>query len=276
MAAPSGITAVPSPASLTLDPGETAEYTITFTTTPAGTLDEWAFGSITWSDGTHSVRSPIAVKPVALSAPDEVSGEGTSGSLEYDVTFGYAGPFNVGVNGLDAAAVDDGRTVVDDPADDINVALESGVGIDEVTVAVPAGTLHLRLSLFDENTDGEDDLDLYLFDPDGNFVDGSGGVTSAEQVDASNPAEGDWTLIVHGFETDGPDAVYDLFSWTVSPGADGNLTVNDPGDAVLGATETLTADWTGLTAGSRYLGVITYDAGGPEIDRTLISIDATE
>jgi hypothetical protein len=271
---PEGVTAVPSDASLTLAPGETVEYTITFTTTPAATLDEWAFGSITWSDGTHSVRSPIAVMPVALAAPDEVSGEGATGTLDYEVTFGYAGAFNVAVNGLDAATVDAGRTVIDDPANDINVALDTGVGIDVVTIPVAAGTLHLRASLFDENTDGEDDLDLYLFDPNGAFVDGSGSATSAEQVDATNPAEGDWILVVHGWQTDGPDAVYDLFTWTVGPGADGNLTASDPGDAVLGATATITLNWTGLAAG-RHLGVVTYDSGGPEIDRTLVSIDAT-
>ena len=269
---PPGVTADVDPPTLVLDPDETASYTVTFTTTPAALLDEWAFGSLSWSDGTHTVRSPIAVRPVALAAPEEVTGEGTEGTTEYDVTFGYSGPFDVAVNGLDAATVDT-RTVVDDPANDINVALSTGVGIDVVTIPVAAGTLHLRASLFDENTDGEDDIDLYLFDPDDNFVDGSGSATSAEQVDAASPAEGDWTLVVHGWQTDGPDAIYDLFTWTVEPGADGNLTASDPGDAVLGATETINLSWTGLTASARYLGVVAYADGTTEVGRTLVSID---
>ncbi len=248
--APVGVTVAVDPPAIVIDPGETATYALTFTVTPAATLDEWAFGSITWSDGAgHSVRSPIAVTPVALSAPDEVSGEGAQGELSYDVTFGYAGPFSAIPQGLVPATVES-RSVVDDPADDINVALQTGVGIDVLTIPVGADVQHLRVSLFDENTDGEDDLDLYLFDPDFNFIDDSGTVTSAEQVDAPNPVEGEWTLVVHGWETDGADALYDLFTWQVPATDLLNMTVTSPAVAVLGATETLTVAWSGLEHGA--------------------------
>ena len=181
--APAGVDVVVSPSTFTIAAGASATYTVTFTTTDA-VVDQWAFGSLTWNGGGHSVRSPIAVRPVALAAPEEVSGEGTSGTTSYKVTFGYTGPFETATHGLVPATVES-RSVVDDPANDINVALGTGVGIDVVAITVPAGTRHLRASLFDEATDGEDDLDLYLFDPDGNFVDGSGSATSAEQVDAA-------------------------------------------------------------------------------------------
>jgi subtilisin family serine protease len=269
--APPGIVVDVSPASLTLATGESADYTVTFTTTASATLDEWAFGSLTWSDGAHATRSPLAVRPVALAAPDEVSGTGTDGTTSYEVTFGYEGAFNTAVHGLVPATVET-RTVADDPANDINVALETGVGIDEVTIPVAAGTRHLRASLFDEATDGEDDIDLYLFDPDGNLVDASGTATSAEQVDAPSPAAGDWTLVVHGWQTDGPDAVYDLFTWLVDDADAGNLTVSAPAAATLGATATVDLSWSGLTAGSRYLGSVAYDDGGSVIGETLVSI----
>jgi subtilisin family serine protease len=268
---PPGILVDVSPDSLTLATGESADYTVTFTTTAAATLDEWAFGSLTWSDGAHATRSPLAVRPVALAAPDEVSGTGTDGTTSYEVTFGYEGAFNTAVHGLVPATVET-RTVADDPANDINVALETGVGIDEVTIPVAAGTRHLRASLFDEATDGEDDIDLYLFDPDGNLVDASGTATSAEQVDAPSPAAGDWTLVVHGWQTDGPDAVYDLFTWLVDDADAGNLTVSAPAAATLGATATVDLSWSGLTAGSRYLGSVAYDDGGSVIGETLVSI----
>jgi hypothetical protein len=177
------------------------------------------------------------------------------------------------VHGLVPATVTT-DTVVDDPANDINVALDTGVGIDEHTISVAAGTRHLRASLFDENTDGEDDLDLYLFDPAGDLVAVSGTATSAEQVDVADPANGDWTLIVHGWQTDGPDAEYDLFTWQVGDLDAGNLTVTAPTTATLGETATIELSWSGLTADTRYLGAVSYDDGSAEIGSTLVSIAA--
>jgi subtilisin family serine protease len=46
-------------------------------------------GSLTWSDGTHSVRSPIVVRPVAIAASAELTLSGTSGATSYGIKTGY-------------------------------------------------------------------------------------------------------------------------------------------------------------------------------------------
>ncbi|MBA2283105.1 MAG: S8 family serine peptidase [Acidimicrobiia bacterium] len=280
--APPGVTAVVTPPTLTFTaagtPDAVRSYTVTFTVADTAG-DEWRFGSLTWSDGAgHSVRSPIAVRPVPLSAPVEITGEGVSGSETYEVTFGYTGPFSATPRGLVPADVSAGRTVVDDPADDINVALGTGVGIDVIEFEVPAGTRHYRASLFDENTDGADDLDLYLFqgsfdDPDNLvFLDGSGSVTSAEQVDAEFPSAGTYTLVVHGWETDGPEAVYDLFTWMLGNTAAGNMTVTAPTAATVGQQGTIDVAWTGLALASKYLGAVVYSDLTDELGQTLVNV----
>ena len=269
--APPGIDVLVSPSQLTLAAGESANYEVTFTSVPGVAFDEWTFGSLTWSDGTHDVRSPIAVKPVALIAPAEFSGSGASGTGEWEISFGYTGPFETPVHGLVPAATET-NTVVDDPADDIEVALVTGIGIEEHTISVSAGTRHLRIALFDEETDGNDDLDLYLYDPDGNLVAESTTPTSAEQVDVSAPTVGDWKLIVHGWQTDGPDAQYTLFSWVLGDADAGNLTASAPASAVAGATATVHIEWTGLSADTRYLGSVGYSDGVDEFGQTLVSI----
>jgi Fibronectin type-III domain len=48
-----------------------------------GPLNTFRFGSLTWSDGTHSVRSPISVRPVAIAAPAQLNLTGTSGATSY-------------------------------------------------------------------------------------------------------------------------------------------------------------------------------------------------
>jgi hypothetical protein len=282
---PSGVDVVVTPGALTLAAGASATYSVTFSSLASAAFDEWTFGSLTWSDGSdHHVRSPIAIKPVAMSAPDEVSGTGSSGSLSYDVTFGYSGPFETPVSGLVAADVIH-DTVVDDPASDIVVALETGVGVNEYTITVDGGTRHLRISLFDESVDGAtDDLDLYLYPPGedpfngGEFSHVSGGGTSAEQIDVPAPVMGDWTLIVHGWETDGADAVFDLFTWQVPPLDAGNLAVTAPATATLGQTGTIQLQWgtnaslTPLAPATRFLGIVGYSNGITDFGQTIVSI----
>lgn len=58
-----GITATVSPAEVTLAEGESATFTITFTTAGAP-LNAYSTGSLTWTSGDNTVRSPVAVRPV--------------------------------------------------------------------------------------------------------------------------------------------------------------------------------------------------------------------
>lgn len=269
--APAGIDVAVSPSTLALANGESATYYVTFTTLSGATLDAWTFGSLTWSDGLHSVRSPIAIRPVALSAPANVHGTGTDGSLSFDITFGYSGAYVAGTHGLVPADMQP-DIVVDDPANDINEALATGVGITWHTFDVSAGSVYARFSLFDDYTDGEDDLDLYIWGPDGGFVGGSGSGTSAEQVDVLFPDPGTYYIVVHGWQTDGPDANYTLFSWAFGPNA-GNMTVTAPTAASLGVTEAVTVDWAGLVTGTRYLGAVSHSDASGLLALTLVRID---
>src|SRR5262245_41031202 len=89
-----GVTAVVTPSSLTLAPGETKSFTVAFTRTTAA-LNSYSAdssGQLTWTQtagGSHTVRIPIVTRPVALAAPAEVIG--TSSGITYDVKTGYTG-----------------------------------------------------------------------------------------------------------------------------------------------------------------------------------------
>ena len=128
--------------------------------------------------------------------------------------------------------------------------METEVGINLHTITVPAGVEHLRMSLFDDEVIGDvDDLDIYLYPPGENPLDGgqylafSAGGTAEEQIDVPSAA-GDWILVVHGWETDGPDAVYNLFTWVVGNADAGNLSAaSDPATATVGNTAAITLTW---------------------------------
>ena len=272
VAAPSGVTVSVSPATLNVGPGESASYEVTFTRTTA-TLNAYAGGSLTWSDGTHSVRSPIVVRPVALAAPAQVSG--TGGPINYTVRFGYDGTFTATPRGLIPATTIDG-SVADDPADNFD---PEGEGVVSFEVVVPAGTTYARFSLFDANVSPPSDLDLYVFrNSDGALVGVSGSGTSNEEVNLSNPVADTYTVFVHGFSVPGAagdKANFTLFSWVLGSAAAGNMSVSAPATATTGGSGTIGLTFTGLTPGTKYLGSVAYGDGvNPlPVNPTIVRVD---
>jgi hypothetical protein len=268
--APAGITVSVNPKFFVIGPGKSKTYTVKFTTSSA-TLNAYALGSLTWSDGYHNVRSPIAVRPVALAAPAQVTSTGAPTS--YTVGFGYTGPFTATPRGL-VPATTYVANVVDDPSNDINTALGTGVGIRAFQVPIAAGTTYARFSLFSAFTDGAaDDLDLYVFNPAGALVASSGNGGSDEEANLVNPAAGTYTVIVHGWEADGGDSNFTLFQWLLGSSSAGNMTVTAPSTATLGGNGTISLTFSGLTAGTKYLGSVAY-GGAPTLpNATIVRVD---
>jgi subtilisin family serine protease len=281
VSAPRGVDVSVTPSQLSLASGASATYRISFAANADATFDRYAFGSLTWSDGKkggHQVRIPLVVRPVRLAAPASISGTGTSGSLTHTVKLGYAGTFAAAAQGL-VPATTETRTVDDDPTNDFDTgAPDSNQGIQVHTFTVPSGTTLARFRLFDEFTDGEDDLDLYLYrvGADGKLtlVGASAGGTAAERIDLATPAAGTYKLYVHGWQTDGTNAVYTLFNWFVPTTAAGNMTVaSSTSSASVGGSADVTTSWSGLTAGTKYLGRISYRDGNGEIGSTIVGVD---
>ena len=134
----------------------------------------------------------------------------------------------------------------------------------------------LRVALFDEDTDGEDDLDLYVYYcPAQNFCSLAGlsaESDSNDRVDILLPLSGEYIIDVHGFETEGPDAVFDLFIWTVGPFDNlGNLSLAGPTEAVTGQAGSISVSWSQLEFAT-HLGTITHSDGTDALEITLIEV----
>ncbi|MCB0907251.1 MAG: S8 family serine peptidase [Nocardioidaceae bacterium] len=270
----SGVKASVSPKQLTIKPGDTKAYTVTFSRTDAA-LNEYTGGYLSWKSTKHkpryAVRIPVVLKPVALSAPGTVSSDGTD--TTYSVTFGYSGDFSATPRGLVAAETVTDH-VDDDPTDTFDPNGTTGVALEMVTV--PAGTSLARFSTFDDYTSGHgsDDLDLYVFDGDGNFVGQSAGGTAEESVDVVDPAPGDYYVFIHGFNTASPDGTdFTLFSWSVPDSDSGNMTVSAPASATSGDTGDVTLSFTGLAAGTKYLGQVVYAGADGMPAPTTVAVD---
>jgi len=240
-----------SPSSLTLNPGQTKTFNVTFTRTTAA-LNAYTGGQLSWTDGTHNVRSPLVVRPVALAAPAEVSG--TGGAINYNVKFGYDGAFAAAARGLIPAATAN-SSVNQDPGQSF---APGGTGVTAIPVTIQAGTTYARFSLFDANVTPASDLDLYVY-KGAVRVGASAGGTANEEVDLLNPAAGtDYIVYVHGFNTPGGVANFTLFSWLLGSANAGNMTVGAPSTAVLGGSGAIQLGFNGLAPATKYLGSVAY------------------
>jgi hypothetical protein len=275
--APGGMAVQVSPVSLNVAPGMSASFDVTITY-GSGPLDAWRFGSLTWKSARHSVRSVIAARPVSLSAPVEVKSAGGTGSLTFPVAFGYDGPYSTGVHGLDRAFVTPGF-VDNDPTKTFTFRETNGVTLHRFTV--PANQLYLRFALFDQLTDGNDDLDMYLYYCPDNIlcsrIGESGEATSREQIDVLVPGAGTYLVFIHGFETDqvagGPGSNYQLLAWQIGVNDNvGNMTASGPGTVTSGSTHDVTVNWSGLGTDSVYMGAISHNTPQGLVAITLISI----
>jgi hypothetical protein len=260
-----GVTAVVNPPSLTLNAGQTKSYTVTFTRTTAA-LNAYVGGQLTWTDGTHSVRSPIVVRPVALGAPASVSSNG--GPINYNVLFGYTGTFTATARGL-VPATTFASSVADDPGDSFS---RGGPGTVSFTVAVPAGATYARFSLFNANVSPASDLDLYVYNSANQLVAASGGGTSDEEANLLNPAADTYTVWVHGFAVTGT-ANFTLFTWVLDSTDAGNMVVTAPAAATLGTTGVINLTFSGLTPGTKYLGSVAYSGVAGLPNPTIVRVN---
>ncbi len=266
------------PNSLSLAPGESATFDITITY-ESGPLDLWRFGSFTWRSDEHDVYSPITVKPTSVLAPEEITTFGGTGTLSFDVEFGYSGGYSAGVHGLNLPLVLNGF-VDNDPTK--TFTFRSIEGVTRHTISVPAGQLYARFALFDSLTDGDDDLDMYVYycGLDGSSctkIGESGEPTSQERFDVLRPAEGLYAVHVHGFETDeiqgGPGANYQLLAWGLGITDDnGNMNASGPAFVSAGTTGVVSVDWAGLISNTIYLGGISHNTPQGLSGLTLITI----
>jgi subtilisin family serine protease len=253
------------PDAFTLDPGESETFEITFTRTSAA-VNAYVGGQLTLSDGDHDVRVPVVIQPVALAAPAEVHSDG--GDISYDVTFGYDGPFTATPRGLVPAALT-ADTVSDDPTD--STCSLTSPNADKHAVVVPAGTTYARFSIFDADVNPGTDIDLCVFNGT-TLVGTSGSGTSEEEVNLVDPAAATYTVVVQGWGVAG-SSPYVLHTWILGTADAGNMDVTAPATAVTGETGTIELSFSGLTAGTRYLGSVAYGGSTGMPNPTIVRVD---
>ena len=246
--------------------GDIEELPVTFTRTDAP-LGEFAFGKIVLS-GPTKLRIPVALRPVSVKAPLSAEGTGTEGSTDVTITPAQDGELEVVAKGLAKAMT-------------LDSAVEGGQQVLSDCIEVPEGVDHARFDL--DAVDDTADLDLYVYaaescDPSTIYaLAGQSATGSAdERVDLTDPAPGAYYYEIDGYAAGeaGSPIEFVMDTFLVTPEGVGDLTV-DPNPVVTTANEetTFEVSWTGLEAGTRYLGLLEY-AGA--LAPTVLEVDTTE
>lgn len=280
-----GYAAVVNPPSLDLAVGQTKSFTVTLNRTTAPS-DAWQFGALTWTDGSHVVRSPVVARSGnPLIAPALIKSTRTSLSKVISVGTGFTGKMNTTYGGLKeiersalTVAQAAGGTV-ETQAQMMSACNAAGSGVRVVPVTVPAGALMAQFELFDRDTSsgsGADDLDLLVLNSAGTVVAGSLSQRSNEEVRMMAPAAGNYRVCVIGYAAaNGTSTDFTLSSAVVSS-ADrgGNFRVLVPSRVYAGSTASVSASWSGLPTGKRYAGAMQLlDLAGKPASNTAFVVE---
>ncbi|GAA0264875.1 hypothetical protein GCM10009539_59130 [Cryptosporangium japonicum] len=256
---PPGVDVAVSPAELTLEPGATASFTVTVHRVSAP-YDQLAAGSITWSDGTHRVRLPVAVTPVVVAAPASVElGDPLT------VVPGFTGRLSARVSGPVPAVGHTGRLrVTGERARFSSAAPKASDRVARFTVTVPPDTALARFA-----TDAFDypvgtDVDVFVY-RDGKRVGRSGGPAADERVDLAEPEAGRYEVYVQLVDAPGSGPLpVRLDSYVVDdgePAAERSVSAGTP----------LRLSGVPAEGRGRWLGRIRWSDGGTGEATTLVS-----
>ncbi|WP_431961598.1 S8 family serine peptidase [Actinacidiphila sp. bgisy160] len=247
-----GVDTVVEPKSLTFTKaGQSATFKVSFTRTTAP-LGEYATGYLTWRDGAQSVRSAVAVRPVALAVPTTAAASGSTGRTTVNISGGEDRDVPLKLTGLARGLREQGSGTVGGPA-------------RTHVVEVPAGADYARFTLDSADDTADLDLSVYKLNEYGDtaLVGRSATDSADEQVELGSPEPGLYEVEVTFFGGSGP-LDFTVSSFTLGgKGAEGSFTAQ-PTTAHLkaGSTTPVALSWKGLRDGSVYLGRVAYGDTG--------------
>ncbi|MDQ2820608.1 MAG: hypothetical protein M3Y65_09460 [Pseudomonadota bacterium] len=258
-----GFSATVTPSSLSLAPGASASFAVQLTAAGAA-VNVWQFGSVTLTDGTHVVRSPVSAKVgLQVSAPPEITSDKVSGSKLFVVRTGYSGVMPTAKGGLKEATIGAQTTLAGGgiSSAQMQAACTAGVSTPNITVYsvdVPVNTVVNRFALFQADSNPGDDHDLGVLAPSGTWTYvGSDG--SDENLQFTNPAAGTWKVCVGAYASNVAAMKHRLNSWVVTRSdVGGKLVLAVPGKVVAGATTSVGFSWSTLEQNKRYVGAAQF------------------
>ena len=193
-----------------------------------------------FANGGLTANEACCVCAARLDFPGEIDVSGADSEATFDVDFHYTGSYEAKAHGLEPATITSSNVAQD----------------DFVFITFPlSGAAFFRAALPPFSVeDPMVDLDLYLFDPDFQIVDSSKNWYTDDAVEVTQPTDGNWTVVVYGWDTVEPTVGFDLYSWIISLTPGGSLSVSAPELVEPDTSVAIGVSWL-FVVGKWYLGV---------------------
>jgi hypothetical protein len=249
-----GIARSVTPGTVTLRPGQSAQFTVAFSATKHARYDALATGSLVWRGSSgHEVASPVVVRPELASTPAEVAGSGRSGSAIIDSLAGVTGTIHVRTPGLVAASPVP-LTLSAGPFDPAHPSTSPATAMATVSVEPASRAARFQVS---SGVVG-DDLDLYVYRDDV-LVASATGPSGSETVTMSRPPAGTYRIYVTAHTASDAVAQATLTSWVLPHAAQDNLVLEHRAVGVNGGERfTVATHWAGLDPHQRWWGYVAF------------------
>lgn len=282
-----GFNVAVSPSTLQLAPGETKSFAVTLTRNGAAE-NVWQYGSLTWDDGVHKVRSPIVARSGRpLIAPTFISSDRATGVKPMSVSTGFSGKMTSVVGGL-KEIVRTQQTLAPAVPGSVetvplmtSACLRGATGTRMQTVTFTSNTMAAQFETFDRDTSGNggDDFDLVLINAAGTAVASSASFGSDEVIALAAPPAGTYRLCTIAYSTaDNQPSTYGLHAVIVNTtDKGGNLRAPVPATVYAGGKATVPVSWSGLASDKRYLGAVRLlDNTGAVGSTTVIQVETNQ
>jgi hypothetical protein len=143
-----------------------------------------------------------------------------------------------------------------------------------LTVNAPAGSKAMQFATLKSEYPVDTDLDLYVFQG-GELVGSSAGATADETVSVAGSGPFDVYVVQYALAGGRSEQDVHVHTSAAGPTNAGNFTVSPASQPVsMGQSATVNVGWTGLTAGTRYVGVIEYSDASAVRGTTVVEVIA--
>ncbi|MFI5800215.1 protease inhibitor I9 family protein [Streptomyces sp. NPDC051677] len=270
---PPGYKAQVTPQRLTVAPGGSATYRVTFTRTDAA-YGTFSYGSLTWSDARsqHRVTSPIALRAAHVAAPFEIALEGER-STALTVRADWKGELTARAELYKSEKIT-GTLTGEDPS---NFAADphTGDAVAKVPVHVPDGAPFTRVGVYAADHVPGSKMSLYAFDGNGVRIFPGPQTGSDDYLDLP-PGDYDVYVVQEDMPKGTDSQQYTLRLWKVGQGPPAvRPTVGPATRPVTPATlRGLTVTWPDAARGEQYVGIVEYGDGSRPVGLTRLAVTA--
>ncbi|PPF56031.1 serine protease [Clavibacter michiganensis] len=256
-----GVDVTVTPARLTFTgPGQTRAFRVRLSPRAGGASDAWSTGSLTWSGPGGTVRSPVAVRPREVDAPPSATGAGSTGEVAVTVSPGVTGRIDLTASGLVPGRVLRPST---GPRTGPTGSVAEGDRYDH-PITVAAGVRALVIDAVPR--DGASDLTLELervaADGSSEVVETRTSSSPSERIVLTAPPAGRYVVGVQAEAVAGSTKEADVdvtrYDVTAARGQGSFAVAPAQLPVTQGRKATWTASWSGLAAGARYVGLVSY------------------